>query len=304
MKVLITGSSGGFGFTMAVSLAKAGHTVFASMRNIEGKNKEAADKLRSMQKDLPGVLHIVELDVSQDSSVNQAISMLLKKHGNIDVVINNAGIAAAGITESFTTDQLQQVFNVNYFGAHRVNLAVLPTMRRNKEGLIIHISSIAATYRGPFFPFYCGSKAAVECYVESLYRELAPEGIEVISVQPGFYATNIVENTLTGANKTVELEYAEIVQKTQQKFNAVFHHVISNAKGSQEVADAVVELVNKPRGSRPLRTVINQIEKHTDTMNAEYKAGEAAFYKLLDIDLEILSSQFPTQQEMKETVVS
>jgi NADP-dependent 3-hydroxy acid dehydrogenase YdfG len=121
--ILITGASSGFGRTTAETLAGAGHKVFASMRDPEAKNHNYAQELRQQ-----GIV-VVELDISSDASVEHAVKEVLADAGHIDVLINNAGIASAGITEAFTADQAKVVFNTNIVGLLRTNRAVLPNMR-------------------------------------------------------------------------------------------------------------------------------------------------------------------------------
>ena len=130
--ILITGTSTGFGYDTAETLARAGHTVFASMREPQAKNHQHAERLRRQK------IEVVELDVSSDASVDRAVKEVLARDGRIDVLINNAGIASAGITEAFTPDQAKAVFDTNVVGLLRTTRAVLPAMRKQREGLIVN----------------------------------------------------------------------------------------------------------------------------------------------------------------------
>src|SRR6266446_5149742 len=134
--ILITGTSSGFGRDTAETLRRAGHTVYASMRGVQGKNREAAEALRKLG------IRTVELDVSDDTSVEAGVKTVLTEAGKIDVLVNNAGIASAGVTEAFTTEQAKAIFDTNVIGLLRVTRAVLPSMRRQRDGLIINIGSI------------------------------------------------------------------------------------------------------------------------------------------------------------------
>ena len=140
--VLITGTSSGFGLLTARTLLQKGHTVFATMRGVAGKNAAAADGLRKFAEGQDGTLHLLELDVTNDASVDNAVKTALKLSGRIDVVVNNAGTGSGGLAESFTVDQFKQLFEVNLFGVQRVNRAVLPSMRDTGQGLLIQVSSI------------------------------------------------------------------------------------------------------------------------------------------------------------------
>ena len=182
--ILITGASSGFGRDTAETLRHAGYTVYASMRGVQGKNREAAGALRKL-----GV-KTVELDVSDDTSVEAGVKTVLAEAGQIDVLVNNAGIASAGVTEAFTTEQAKAIFDTNVIGLLRVTRAVLPSMRRQHDGLIINIGSILGRVTFPFVGIYGASKFAVEALTDSLRYEVSQLGVEVVEVQPSGYPTN------------------------------------------------------------------------------------------------------------------
>src|SRR5215470_8526287 len=130
--ILITGASSGFGRDTAETLFRSGHTVYASMRKAQGKNREAAAALRKLG------IKTVELDVSDDASVEAGVKRVLAEAGKIDVLVNNAGIASVGVTEAFTAEQAKIIFDTNVIGLLRVTRAVLPSMRQKRDGLIIN----------------------------------------------------------------------------------------------------------------------------------------------------------------------
>ncbi|MDX1629084.1 MAG: SDR family NAD(P)-dependent oxidoreductase, partial [Fulvivirga sp.] len=138
--ILITGTSSGFGKLITQTLLNNGHRVISTMRQPDGKNAAAAEEIRSYGNE--SNLLIAELDVTQDTSVNNAVEKAIDQFGTIDVLINNAGIGNGGISEGFTTEQFQKLMDVNVTGVHRVTRAVLPAMRKNEQGLIINISSV------------------------------------------------------------------------------------------------------------------------------------------------------------------
>ena len=184
--ILITGASSGFGRDTAETLFRAGHTVYASMRGTQGKNREAAEALRKL-----GIM-TVELDVSDDASVEAGVKKVLAEAGKIDVLINNAGIGSAGVTEAFTAEQAKIVFETNVIGLLRVTRAVLPSMRENRDGLIINIGSVLGRVTLPFFGIYGATKFAVEALTDSLRYEVSQLGVEVVAVQPSAYPTNFL----------------------------------------------------------------------------------------------------------------
>jgi NAD(P)-dependent dehydrogenase (short-subunit alcohol dehydrogenase family) len=141
--VLITGSSTGFGRPFADTLARKGHTVFATMRDPGGRNAKNASEIRVLAEKNSLPIHVLELDVTDDASVERAVDAVLAKAGRIDVAINNAGYYVSGLAEATTTEQAQRLMDTNFLGPVRVNRALLPHMRRQRSGVLMHISSCA-----------------------------------------------------------------------------------------------------------------------------------------------------------------
>ena len=154
--ILITGTSTGFGKLMTKTLSKAGHIVLAAMRETAGKNAAVARELGA----LPNV-EVIEMDITSDESVNQAVNGVLAKYKKIDVLVNNAGVAGFGLFEAFSIDQMKKMLDVNLFGVVRTYQAVLPSMRKNKSGLIINLTTGASGFALPFMVPYGISKFAV-----------------------------------------------------------------------------------------------------------------------------------------------
>ena len=251
--ILITGASSGFGRMTAEALARVGHTVFASMRDPKAKNRNQAQRLRQQ-----GIV-VVELDVSNDTSVDYAVEQVLVDAGRIDVLINNAGIASAGITEAFTADQAKAVFNTNIVGLLRTNRAVLPTMRARRDGLIINIGSILGRVTFPFFGIYGASKFAIEALTDSLRYEVSQFGIDVVLVQPSAYPTNMYATMQQPADVARAADYGDIAQipgKMFEAFRAMF--TSGSAPDPHDVATAIAKLIAAPKGSRPARVVVGQ----------------------------------------------
>src|SRR5215831_11505937 len=186
--ILITGASTGFGRDTAEALARDGYRVFAAMRDIASRNRNHADALRSQK------IGVVELDVTDDGSVDRAIASVLAEAGRIDVLVNNAGMASAGVSEAFTPDQAKVVFNTNVVGVLRTTRAVLPAMRAVGDGLIVNIGSVLGRVTFPFFGIYGASKFAVEALTDSFRYELSQLGIDIVLVQPSAYPTPMYTN--------------------------------------------------------------------------------------------------------------
>lgn len=248
--VLITGASAGFGRLMAEALARKKYFVFATMRDVAGRNRSAANELKSLAERESLKLRVLELDVTDEASVVRAVDAVIAEAGRLDVVINNAGYALTGLTETFTTEQAQRIFDTNFFGPVRVNRAVLPRMRRQGSGLLIHISSGAGRVAIPGHAFYCATKFALEALAEAYRDELAGQGIDSVLVEPGAYATSIfgkLESPTDAARAEAYGAANEIPQRVGE--------AIRNAAGNpQEVADAIVRLIETPAGQRPVRT--------------------------------------------------
>jgi NADP-dependent 3-hydroxy acid dehydrogenase YdfG len=250
--ILITGASSGFGRDTAETLAAAGHKVFAGVRDIDGRNRAVADELRAK-----GIKPVV-LDVTSDASVNTAISMLLvKSGGKLDVVVNNAGIASAGVSESFTPEQVRDLFEVNVFGVQRMLRGTLPTLRKQGDGLIINIGSILGRVTFPFFGLYGASKFAVEALSDSYRYELSQLGIDVVLVQPSAYPTNMYASAQRPDDADRGTAYGEIGAipgKMFETFTGMF--AAANAPNPHDVAEAVAKLIATPKGTRPDRVVV------------------------------------------------
>ena len=249
--ILITGASSGFGRDTAETLHRAGHTVYASMRGVQGKNREAAEALRKLG------IKTVDLDVSDDASVEAAVENVLAEAGKIDVVVNNAGIASAGVTEAFTTEQAKAIFDTNVIGLLRVTRAVLPSMRRQHDGLIINIGSILGRVTFPFVGIYGASKFAVEALTDSLRYEVSQLGVEVVEVQPSGYPTNFFTNMQSPASTEVTESYGEVGEIPVAMVKTLRASLEGkHAPNPHDVAEAVAKLVGQSKGSRAARTVV------------------------------------------------
>jgi NAD(P)-dependent dehydrogenase (short-subunit alcohol dehydrogenase family) len=251
--VLITGASTGFGRGTVEALANAGHRVIASMRDIRGRKKGHADVLRSQN------IKVVELDVTSTTSVEAAVNDVLSEVGRIDVVVNNAGIASAGVSEAFTPEQVRDLFEVNVFGIQRVLRAVLPALRKQGDGLVVNVGSILGRVTFPFFGLYGASKYAVEAMTESYRYELAPLGVDVVLVQPSAYPTNMYGSAQLPSDKPRGEAYGEvgtIPGKMFGTFMGIFQS--KDAPDPKDVPNAIVKLVDTAKGSRPARVVVGQ----------------------------------------------
>ena len=151
--VIVTGASSGFGRLISLTLAREGFLVFATMRDVGGRNRRAAEELSNRAQESSLSLAVLELDVTSDSSVNGCVGEVLRRAARIDVLVNNAAFGYGGITETFTTPQIQKIFDTNVFGPLRTIRAVLPQMHQQGNGLLIQISSGAGRVVLPAWDF-------------------------------------------------------------------------------------------------------------------------------------------------------
>ena len=255
---LITGCSTGFGRDAAERLARRGHTVVATMRDVDGHNRPHREALEALAARERLALTVAELDVTDDASVQRAVADAVDRVGGLDAVINNAGIGGIGVTEAYTPEQFHRFFDTNVYGAVRVNRAVLPHLRRRKRGLLVHVSSGAGRVTVPAMAAYCASKYALEAVADAYRYELRPFGIESVLVEPGIYRTPIFDRLIGPADAGCVAAYGEQGDYAQ-RVHGTFLAAIGapDAPGSEEVAEAFVRLVEMPPGTRPFRTVVS-----------------------------------------------
>jgi NAD(P)-dependent dehydrogenase (short-subunit alcohol dehydrogenase family) len=269
--VLITGSSTGFGRLFVDTLSRKGHTVFATMRDPGGRNAKNASEIRTLAEKDSLPIYILELDVTDDASVDRAVDAAVAKAGRIDVAINNAGYYLSGLEEAVTTEQARRLMDTNFLGPVRVNRAVLPHMRRQRSGVLMHISSGAGRVILPSAGFYCASKFALEALAEAYSYELASQGIESVIVEPGAYETPVFGNTVTAADQARTTTYGAL-QQMPAKVNAALS---SSAGNAEEVADAVLRIIETPAGEKQLRYFVSPRKFGVDEINALSKKVQA-----------------------------
>lgn len=276
--VLITGCSTGFGRVTAETLARKKYRVFAAMREIAGRNSAHAGELRAMAQRESLPLRVTELDVSDDASVKRAVDEVIAEAGRIDVLVNNAGLSLRGLAEAATVEQARRVFETNVFAVQRMNRAVLPHMRERGRGLLIHISSQAGRVVIPGFGIYGASKFALEALVEAYQYELAAEGIESISVEPGAYATAISQNADKSSDEKRAASYgagSEILKTLMAN--------LGDRRDPQEVAEVVLRLIEMPAGKRPLRTAVGVTGDFVTRMNGFSDQLQAGILKVFGL---------------------
>jgi NAD(P)-dependent dehydrogenase (short-subunit alcohol dehydrogenase family) len=247
--VLITGASSGFGRLIAETLARKQYQVFATMRDVEGRNAGVARELRALASRESLHISVVELDVTSDGSVERAVAAAIGQAGRIDVLINNAACGVLGLAESYTTEQARRIFDTNFLGVVRTNRAVLPHMRQQGSGLLLYVSSGAGRIVLPSLGLYTASKFALEAFAETYRYELAAQGIDSVIVQPGAYPTGILGRLEAGADESRTATYGA-VNEIPGKISAL---VGASKSDPQEIADAILQIIETPAGRREFR---------------------------------------------------
>jgi NAD(P)-dependent dehydrogenase (short-subunit alcohol dehydrogenase family) len=255
-KIIVTGSSSGFGFLTVQTLAQKGHTVYATMRNTGTKNANAVLSLKNWARENNADIRIIELDITSDESVHNAVTQIAEDAGQIDVLVNNAGLMTWGLSETLSTKQLSEVFEANVFGSDRMNKAVLPYMHDQNQGLIIQLSSSLSRLHLPYLGAYSAAKAAIDILAETLHYELCKTGIDAVIVQPGAYpSTDLLKKLVASDNPSAADKYGEFGSKLAQTINHVFTQT-PESPDPQEVATLVADIIEMPAGQRKLWTTI------------------------------------------------
>src|SRR5712671_1390440 len=297
--ILVTGSTSGFGRLTVETLARQGYRVFAGMRAAAGKNAPAAEALHALAQREQLALHIVEIDVTDDASVERAIAAIIVTTGRLDVVVNNAGVSYSGPLEAFTLEQVRQQFETNVFSVLRVNRTVLPQMRKQGSGLLLQIGSIVGRLGMPFLGLYGATKFALEGLTESYRYELAPFGIDAAIIEPGTFPTTISANRQVAA----DAERLALYQAGIDAFTVPFYAENRSATppDPQEVADAVAHVIAQPAGERPLRTVVATVAQRQapQALNAAATQAMHSFLEVLHLPAAALASPGEQEEERK-----
>lgn len=275
---IVTGSSTGIGHETSLTLARNGFITYATMRNL---SKSENIKSIAAKENLP--IRITQLDVTDDVSINNAVQSIFSETGRIDVLVNNAGYALNGAFEDLAIEEIKAQYETNVFGSIRTTQAVLPTMRKQKSGIIVNISSGVVPMGGfPGGSAYVGTKFAVEGLSGSLAYELEPFGVKVIIIEPGVIGTNFVDNVVFAKkSQDPNSPYSQI---TQKMFSA-FEEMLKNASSPELVAQVVLEAVTNENPN--LRYFAG---KDVETLSAAKRnMSDEEFHKMMKQNLKLES---------------
>ena len=233
---IVTGSSSGIGFEISLMLARNGLTTYATMRDLHKSSMltSIADKEK-----IP--LRCVQLDVTDDMSVKQAIETIVNESHNIDILVNNAGYGLSGALEDLLIDEIKLQFDTNFFGLIRATQAVLPIMRNHGSGIIVNISSGLGRFGIATSSAYASSKFAVEGLTESMSYELEPFGIKTILIEPGIIKTNFINAAvLAQKSKDPNSPYFQFMNNMDEGMKKL----IENSESPEYVARVVLDAIN------------------------------------------------------------
>lgn len=286
--ILVTGAGSGIGRAVAVALARAGHTVYASMRDLAGRNRGRAADMDALAAREGLRLECVELDVLSEPSCRAAVDQVLLACGRIDVVVNNAGMLMTGLTEAFTPAQVARVIDTNALSWLRVNRAALPAMRRQGRGTLVYIGSTTSRIHEPFIGPYVASKAAGDALAEVMGFEASPFGIDSVIVTPGAFTrgTEHFAHAEGPLDTAVIAQYGDLPARAAglaAKLDAV-DAAHGGALGVEAVGEAVCRVLALPHGRRPPRITVDAQQKGVDDLDALHQAKQRAFFEQMGLD--------------------
>jgi NAD(P)-dependent dehydrogenase (short-subunit alcohol dehydrogenase family) len=286
--ILVTGASSGFGLMTSKSLAQAGHTVYASMRETQGKNAPRVTEVSNWAKAEGVDLRTVELDVQSDTSAEAGIAQVLAEAGRLDAIVHNAGHMVFGPAEAFTPDQLIQQYDVNVLGAQRVNRAALPHMRQQGKGLLVWVGS-SSTRGGtpPFLAPYFAAKAAMDALAVSYSTELALWGIETTIMVPGAFTKGT--NHFAHAGKPADAERA--AEYETGPYTGIADKALKGLAGlepadadPEEVAREIVRVVDTAFGKRPFRVHVDPSQDGAEIVNGVADRMRTEMYRNIGLE--------------------
>jgi NAD(P)-dependent dehydrogenase (short-subunit alcohol dehydrogenase family) len=259
LTVLITGAGSGMGLHTAQTLAIQGHKVYAGIRDPQGRNIHKSTRLLEYVENNGKQIDIVDLDIHHDESCKNAIQKVIEQEGRIDVVIHNAAHLFIGYSEAFTPEQIASSVNTNALGAHRLNRAVLPYMRKQASGLIIYVGSGITNVTAPFMAPYVIGKAAMDALAENTAYEVSQFGIETTILMPGVFmdGTSHFETAEFPKDEAVLKDYDRL-QKDYDNYEPGLRNLFRFGDAPiQGVADKIAEILALPKGERPLRDTVD-----------------------------------------------
>ena len=294
--IVISGAGSGFGALSARALADDGNTVYAGIRETAGRNAGRVAEAQEYADEHGADLRTVELDVSSQDSVDDAVAAIIEEAGHVDVVIHNAGHMVNGPTEAFTPEEIARVYDTNVLSTQRLNRAALPHLRKQGQGLVLWVGS-TSTKGGtpPYLAPYFAAKAAMDALAVSYAAELARFGIETTLVVPGSFTsgTNHFANAGQPADEERAAEYEALYGNLLESVAGRLAELAPEAADASQVSDEIARVVALPDGKRPFRSHVDPADDGSEEVSAVADRIRAEF--LARIGLEDLLRARPRQ---------
>ncbi len=285
--IVVTGASSGFGAMTVRALSDAGHTVYAGMRDIAGRNAKAAQEAAGYASEHSVNLHAIEMDVSEQASVDAAVETIISTEERLDVIVHNAGHMVLGPLESFTTDQLVSIYDTNVVSTQRLNRAALPHLRNQRDGLVVWVGSTSTRggtppYLGPYF----AAKAAEDSLAVTSAAELARFGVDTVIIVPGSFTTgtNHFANAGHPEDGDVAAAYEPLYAGLMDQVSKKLADLAPPDQDPAEVARAIVRVVGMTKGTRPFRVHIDPADDGAETVNRVGDLVRREFYRRIGFD--------------------
>jgi len=283
LSVLITGAGSGMGLHTAQTLALKGHKVYAGIRDPEGRNTHKTKALREYVESNGKSIEILDLDILHENSCQLAVNTVVEKEGAIDVVIHNAAHLFIGYSEAFTPEQIASSVNTNVLGAHRLNRAVLPYMRKQNSGLILYVGSGITNVTAPFMTPYVIGKAGLDALAENTAYEVSQFGIETTILMPGVFldGTSHFETAEFPIDQAVLKDYDRL-QKDYDNYEPGLRNLFRFGDAPiQGVADRISEILDIPKGQRPFRDTVDYSDWLAEPGNAVRETLTERAFKIM-----------------------
>ncbi|MEV7991260.1 SDR family NAD(P)-dependent oxidoreductase [Streptomyces sp. NPDC086077] len=278
--VLITGAATGIGNLTARALAAAGHTVYASMRDVRGRNADRAEELLEFGRHEGQDIRVVELDVQSEASAEAAVATVIGEAGRLDTVVHNAGHLYVGYVEAFTPEDIHRLLDINMVGIQRVNRAALPHMRSRRSGTLLYVGSTTSVVVPPFMGPYVASKSAADALAQVTAYEVSQFGIETTIVMPGPF-TQGTEH-FPNAGRTDDAVRADayapldaMVARNEAATEALFPPGVD--AHPRAVAEEITRVLALPAGTRPFRTVVDFSQAGVEEVNEVLRRAQEQF---------------------------
>lgn len=285
--VLISGSGSGMGLLTAKSLIREGYAVYAGVRDPQGRSAARRADLEAFAREHDGFVKVVDLDIHSQESCDAAVDQVLTGHAALDVVIHNAAHLFIGMAEGFTAEQLADSINTNAVGAHRLNRAALPHMRKQGTGVLLYVGSGITRIVSPFMMPYVAGKYAMDAVAEATAYEVGPLGIETVIVMPGVFmdGTSHFATAVSPADKEAASGY-DTLQPDFDRYEPGLRNLFRNDCDApvQGVADEITRILSLPRGAKPMRTTVDYSDYGAEAVNSVAEAQTERVFRIMGFE--------------------